>query len=57
MQYNESNMKINYNLTKKTLDYLVALNNLAGSNWFALDLQDKKYYAVALKFEKKLKTV
>ena len=47
-------MKINYNLTIEQLNYLVSSNNLAGSNWFSLDLQDNKYGAVALKFGRKI---
>ena len=54
MQYDELNMKIHYNLTSKQLHYLVAINNLVGSNWFALDLQDDKYGAFALKFGRKI---
>ena len=54
MQYNELNMKIHYNLTNEKLHYLVAINNLVGSNWFALDLQDDKYGAFALKFGRKI---
>ena len=30
------------------------LNNSAGSNWFALDLEDDKYGAIALKFGRKI---
>ena len=54
MEYNELNMKIDYNLSKEHLRYLVTKNNLNASDWFELDLSDNKYGAIALKFGRKI---
>ena len=54
MEYNELNMKIDYNLTNEHFRYLITKNGLNGSNWFSLDLNDNKYGAIALKFGRKI---
>ena len=54
MEYNELNMKIDYNLSKEHLRYLVTKNGLNASDWFELDLSDNKYGAIALKFGRKI---
>ena len=54
MEYNELNMKIDYNLSTDHLRYLVTKNGLNASDWFELDLSDNKYGAIALKFGRKI---
>ena len=54
MQYDELSMKINYNVSGDQMRYLVEKNNLKGSNWFKLDLEDDKYGATVLKFGRKI---
>ena len=54
MRYDELGMKINYNVTTEHFHYLIDLNDLNGSDWFELNLQDDKYGATALKFGRKI---
>ena len=54
MEYNELNMKVDYNIRSDHMRHLINKNDLIESDWFKLNLNDNKYGAIAIKFGKKI---